>query len=187
MSEAVTDDAGLADGDVDLEAEDPSDTIQRARITSVLEARERVRQKKAESRDLVEFGEIRPEGKDRIIRDAVEDYIRELRWLMKSTETEEDYLKEINLGDVSMATKTVQFRGLLSILQAPKPLQDSWTETELDEYEGRQSAERSVSKPIPERILLNAFDACNMFCEEVGLDIKLQRATDPIFGFEEVE
>lgn len=187
MTETVTDDAGLVDGDVDLEAEDPSDTIQRARIQSVLEARRRVLEKKAEARDFVEFHEINQEGKDRIIRDAVEDYIRELRWVMESTETETDYLNSIELGTVQLGSTTYEFAGVLDLLYAPKPLRDTWRETQFDEYEGRQTVNRTETKPVPERVVMNAFDACNKFCEEVGLDIRLERATEPIFGFEEVE
>lgn len=171
MSETQSSDSDV--GSAGFEAEDPSHKIQHARVQSILQARKRVDEKKDEAQDFVQFGEIKPEGKDRIIRNAVEAYIRQLRWLMEGAETEADYLNEIELGEVQLPTRTIKFTGVLSILDAPKSLQDTWEETDVDPYEGRQRVERSVSKPIPERMLMNAFDACNMFCQEVGLDVKL--------------
>lgn len=184
MSKAVTDDAGLGPELEDIEASDPSDTIQHARVIEILDERRRVKEKKAEAYEDVELGVIKPEGKDRIIRNAVEDYIRELLHTMSSTETEVDYLYGIELGEVALPTRAVTFEGLVDILNAPNPLRDTWQETSLDEYSGRTTEERIVLKPIPEDILMNAYDACNMFCEEIGLDVRTEQASTVVAGFD---
>lgn len=174
----------------DYAADDPSDTIQSERISTIFDARDRVVEQKRFAKDGVVFGEFGEQTKNQIIRDAVEDYIRELRWLIQQNtdKTTVDYLRGVNLGEMARPDGgSIEFVGLVSILNSPRPFEFQITEAAETHTGGRQITETVVSKTIPEHILLNAFSVCNEFCTEIGLDIRIQRATDPVFGFEEVD
>jgi hypothetical protein len=176
--------------DADYAADDPSDTIQTERISTIFDARDRVIEQKRFAKDGVVFGEFGEATKNEIIRDAVEDYIRELRWLIaqNADKTNRDYLSGIMLGQMQCPDGgVVEFAGLTSILSSPRPFEFRITEEKQTHTGGRQIEERVVTKNIPEHILLNAFSVCNEFFTEIGLDVRIERATDPVFGFEVVD
>jgi hypothetical protein len=170
-------------------AEDPSDTIQSKRIEAIFSARQRVVEQKRFARDGVVFGEFGKSTKNEIIRDAVEDYIRELLWLIEAHQekTGEEYLEGVYLGEFTGPTgEQVQFCGLLDVLNAPRPFEFTIREQTESHLRGVQINERTVTQHVPEHVLMNAFTVANEFCTEVGLDVRVQRAADPVFGFDEV-
>ena len=120
------------------------------------------------------IGRIDYETASRMYRAAVEDYILELKEMIRSAEDEleVDYWDGRLLGEIEFPDgSTRAIRGLSAIIELPEMIEYSY-EKEVDKpREGRTTEQVTERVPIPLDVSRTAFQECNHFLNDAGYEL----------------
>lgn len=166
-------------------SEEVENTIQKARIQSILEQRERFKERYNRVLDLESLENVNPRGESKItvsregtraIRKSLEHYIMEVEPIMAQTPKGKYCLEKINLGKLEFNhtdRPPVEFNGLRSILDTPEFYTLEWEQETNSFLEGRTTEEQSQTYQIPRPVLTRAYRVINDFLAGASLDISL--------------
>lgn len=186
-------DAGELTGSGGEGVDDPSDLKQRRRIEALLRARERVAEQSRKALDFQAKGQVGDTLARRMVRQAVEEYALESEHVIRShlpnvprgeTPNFEDRPKkqeaawyvwnDVELGALDMNTDVKEFRGLHSFVEAPRVIEETWTETTGNPVGGAETSTHRATHEIPMEVSKRAYRALNYFWHQVGMDIEME-------------
>lgn len=179
----------MSDGDVDSK--------QDRRLQSILDTREAVRDAKNRALDMQHTGQIGQLDAQKIVREAVKDYISELQWLIAEqlpdeldvqdrerewSEVEQTTVEvayEVDLSVPMHGSDDVAIHGVLEYLDAPDTFTDVWTEMDDSGIGSPDPVEQRATRGFPMSVSLDAWRAANRFWAEIGMDYDLPDPDPP--------
>lgn len=175
---------------------DEEEYKQMSRVRTLLEARQKVKEKSDEAQELYVLGEIDRDVRDAIVFESVQQLIRE-GWVLLSDWADENagdedrtnYLINRPLGTFEVGGKEIGFNGLLDFKRASPSFSQDVERQRSFAHGPDATMTETVEKVVPRRISWEAYDVMSEFLlREQGLKMRTKKAqANSSFGFVEGE
>lgn len=158
----------------DLAVMDSNEYKQKRRLERILDAHDGVEEKISEAQELFTMGEIGSDGRNVMILQAVQQFLREIINLVDDDDPEHiGYWHDAPLRGVTLLTESVRFEGLYDILYADELYHDEITETVETPCGSDIKQTRRETFSVPKDVSIDAFLLAKQFLAEQH-DLKLQ-------------
>lgn len=181
----------------DLAVMDAGEYKNKRRLRRILDAHDKVEDKEDEAMELYSFGEISDEGRNIMLLNAVQQFIREIyNLLMEHSEELDD--GEINhywhdpdrvIGTLRREhAEDVHFHGLRDVLMARELYWEQWTETVSGRHGPDRTETKAQSHTVPKDVSRAAFLLAKQFLSrERTIELEFEPDGLPTWGFIEVD
>lgn len=173
----------------DLAVMDAQEYKQKRRLERILDAHDKVEEKIDEAEELFATGEVGVKGRNVMLLQAVQQFIREVYNLL-DPDDHADYWAGTALGTLQMETGRHEFHGLRDILYADTFYSETITQKVATPCGPDRTEEYSESYAVPKHVSENAYLLTKEFLsEEHDLEIQFEELDDslPMFGYEVVD
>jgi hypothetical protein len=184
----------------DLTASDPSEVNGAQRIRDIHNARDHVREVQRTITELRIRGRVDENAMLTAFRNALENYILEVEWLIRNPkaasdeertradntrdELEQYYWESVRLGSMKLPNgERIEFEGLRSIVDAPNPIVVTTVEESSQPGMAASTEEVEYHVQVEETILKRAYRQVNAFLAEVDLEVTLEEEGLPTWSF----
>jgi hypothetical protein len=188
--------------DPDVEVDVPGEKVREAKLKALFEARDRVRQFRAES---AERGfKMQSQIGDRDARDRVVTYAEELEPLLSRSRVGRQLYTELSLGEIELddvqppdppgrGTGTrdrvievdpVEVVGIKGFLETGPVVRETveYTRSNRGVLPGTSTETETLATPVPSEISSRAYRALNGYLEEIGLDLDASHRGREVYG-----
>lgn len=169
---------------------DLDELVTQTRFNEIHDARKRAIETKQSIYKAWIAGRINYETATRMYRGVVEDYVIEIEDLIHSSgdDLDDDYWNGVWLGDIELPNgETRRIRGLRSILELPEKMEVSYQKQVAHPRKGTTTEEVTEEVDIPMEIPRAAFQHCNHFLSDIGLELDIQPSRVAEFDYSDIE
>jgi len=179
----------------DLAVMEAEEIKQKRRLIALLEAREKVEEQIDKAEELYVRGDIEEIARDKMILEAVQEFIRE-GWalLLEHAEDSDDdgrnYFAGVDLGEFEVADDTIAFNGLVDIAFADAVYVRQKSYTKQMPHGPTRERTEAVRRSVPKDISFQAYlTMIEFLSQEQGLELQFEPMDDslPSFGYDTID
>jgi len=171
---------------------DLDDLVRQKRYEDIHQARRQVRDDNRSIAEAVEIGQISREQGNRLLKQSVDSYLRELQTLLNPPQDDEGkgdgggeggdedddtnkYWHEKRIGTIDLPNgKRAVVDGLSAFLKMDNPIEVTVQSVDSDHYYEMGSVhEKQVAVHVPRSLSLSAYDLANEALAELGLELNI--------------
>lgn len=163
---------------------DLDDLVRQKRYEDIHQARRQVRDDNRSIAEAVETGQITSEQGNRLLKESVDSYLRELQTLLNPPQDDEDdseddntneYWHDKRIGTVDLPNgKRAVVDGLSAFLKMDNPIKVTVQSVDSNHYYEMGSVqEKQVAVHVPRSLSLSAYDLANEALAGLGLELNI--------------